>query len=69
MKKKHLGCAPLTIRRGQRVELVRWRLAGEGWEYDLVAGNYRKRDRDSITLDVSGDVLVYRRGEWEVCAA
>lgn len=58
-----------SVKRGELVQLVRWRAAADGWTYDVVDGLYERRDRASITLKVEGEPTVFNRGEWQWCAA
>lgn len=58
-----------SVKRGELVQLVRWRPAADGWAYDVVDGLYERRDRGSITLQVEGEPTVFNRDEWEWCAA
>ncbi|MCS5524805.1 hypothetical protein NY551_18880 [Curtobacterium flaccumfaciens pv. oortii] len=60
-----------SVKRGELVQLVRWRPVDDGWTYDVVDGLYQRRDRVSITLQVEGEdePAVFNRDEWEWCAA
>lgn len=58
-----------SVKRGELVQLVRWRPAENGWAYDVVDGLFERRDRVSITLQVEGEPTVFNRDEWEWCAA
>lgn len=61
--------APLQLRAGQQVELIRWSFVDGEWDYELVRGEYRGRARDGIQVEVGGTVSVYDRDEWQVCDA
>lgn len=69
MKNVLMQTEPVTVKRGAPVELVRWRLSAEGWTYDLVQGTYRNRNRNCITVEVGGQLRIFPRREWHVCAA
>lgn len=60
---------PVSIKRGHPIELVRWWHGEDGWGYDLVQGRYRRRDRDTVTVDVDGELREFARDQWHVCAA
>lgn len=58
-----------SVKRGELVQLVRWRPTADGWTHDVVDGLFERRDRGSITLQVEGEPTVFNREEWEWCAA
>lgn len=58
-----------VFRIGHPIELVTWRLVGEGWTARTVAGVYDGHTGTDWLLTINGTQHRYPRNQWEACLA